>query len=95
MEDHDLKKLSRVLELKATREMLLSIHEGKNQNKHFRAFGANATINERTRQLINFGIIEHHLIRDGRRREYYTLTERGKRIIEQMERKAEDTEDES
>ena len=31
MENHDLKELSRVLELKATREILLSIHEGKNQ----------------------------------------------------------------
>ena len=95
MEDHDLKKLSRLLELKATREILLSVHEGKNQYKHFRAFGCSATINERTRQLINLGIIEQNLIRDCKRREYYTLTERGKRIVEQMERKAEDDEDES
>ena len=82
MENHNLKEISRVLELKATREMLLSIYEGKNQNKHFRAFGANSTINERTKQLINLGIIEHHLIRDFKRREYYTLTEKGKRIVE-------------
>jgi DNA-binding PadR family transcriptional regulator len=36
----------------------------------------------RTKQLIALGLIEHHLLRGtGKRREWYTLTEKGKRVL--------------
>ena len=78
----NLRELYRILGLVATREILLSILDGKNQYNDFLSFGSNATINGRLRQLINLGLIEHKLVRDDKRREYYTLTERGESVIE-------------
>ena len=81
MEDTQLKELLRVLGFTATIDILDSIKKGKNQYKHFIPFASIATLNKRTKQLINLGIIEHHLTREEKRREWYTLTEKGKRIV--------------
>ena len=36
----------------------------------------------RIKQLITLGLIEHHLLRGtGKRREWYTLTDKGKRVL--------------
>jgi len=40
------------------------------------------TINRRLRELIKLGIIEHHFERKSKRKEWYTLTEKGERIFE-------------
>ena len=82
MEDTQSKELLRVLGFTATIDILNSIKEGKNQYKHFIPFASIATLNKRTKQLINLGIIEHHLTREDKRREWYTLTEKGEKVIE-------------
>ena len=82
MEDQDsLNEFFRVLGLRATRDMLTSIREGNNQHKDFLKFGSISTINQRTKQLESLDIIEHHLGREEMRREWYTLTERGERVL--------------
>ena len=48
----------------------------------FTLYASKSTIDVRTKQLIALGLIEHHLLRGtGKRREWYTLTERGKRVL--------------
>ena len=89
MGDTQLKELLRVLGFTATIDILNSIEEGKNQYKHFIPFASIATLNKRMKQLMNLGIIEHHLTREDKRREWYTLTEKGKRalkIIKEIEK---------
>ena len=71
-----------VLGLQGTRSILNSIKDGKDQYKNFTLYASEATINMRTKQLIALGLIEHHLLRGtGKRREWYTLTNKGERVL--------------
>jgi DNA-binding HxlR family transcriptional regulator len=71
-----------VLGFAGTRGILKSIGEGKDQYKDFTLYASKSTIDVRTKQLIALGLIKHHLLRGtGKRREWYTLTERGKRVL--------------
>ncbi len=82
MGDTQLRELLRVLGFTATIDILNSIKEGRNQYKHFILFTSISTLNKRTKQLMSLGIIEHHLTREDKRREWYTLTEKGEKVIE-------------
>ena len=82
MEDRDnLKEFFRVLGSAATRDILHTIREGQNQHKDFVTFGSISTINQRPKQLESLGIVKHHLTREEKRRECYTLTEKGERVM--------------
>ena len=85
MEDK-LAKFFRVLGFTATIDILNSIEEGKNQYKHFIPFASISTLNERMKQLEALGIIEHHLAREDKRREWYTLTQKGKKVVKVVTR---------
>ena len=39
------------------------------------------SLNTRLKQMLDMGLIEHHLTRDEARREWYTITERGKEYL--------------
>ena len=81
MED-ELGEFFSVLGLQGTRGILNSIKDGKDQYKNFTLYASEATINMRIKQLIALGLIEHHLLRGtGKRREWYTLTDKGKRVL--------------
>ena len=80
MEDN-LRKFLRVLGFTATVDILNSIEEGKNQYKHFIPFASISTLNERVKQLEALGIIEHHLVREDKRREWYKLTQKGEEVV--------------
>jgi DNA-binding HxlR family transcriptional regulator len=81
MED-ELGEFFSVLGLQGTRGILKSIKDGKDQYKDFTLYASESTLNMRTKQLIALGLIEHHLLRGtGKRREWYTLTEKGKRVL--------------
>lgn len=75
--------------LAAAISILKSIENGENQYKDFRSFAPSSTVNSRIRQLEALEFIEHHLERSEKRREWYTLTEKGKgalRIAEKLEK---------
>lgn len=86
MEDQNIKEFFRVLGLVSTVDLLKSIQKGENQYKHFALFANVSTINSRMRQLVHLGIIEHHLGREPKRKEWYTLTKRGERILRAIAR---------
>ena len=50
--------------------------------KDLQQFVNTHTLNVRIKDLLNYGLIEHHLIREETRQEWYELTERGKKVIE-------------
>jgi len=82
MINNNRNRFFRVLGLTSTIDLLKSIQEGKNQYKDFLTFMGVGTINRRLRELINLRIIEHHFERKDKRNEWYTLTEKGRRILE-------------
>ena len=84
MEEQDLKEFFKVLGSAAARDILHTIHEGNNQHKDFATFGSISTINLRPKQLESLGIIKHNLTREEKRREWYTLTERGERVMKAL-----------
>ncbi|MBU7018458.1 MAG: winged helix-turn-helix transcriptional regulator [Theionarchaea archaeon] len=61
--------------------ILKSIEKGENQYKDFHSFAPSSTVNSRIRQLEACKFIEHHLTRREKRREWYTLTKKGKRTL--------------
>jgi DNA-binding HxlR family transcriptional regulator len=40
------------------------------------------TLNTRLRELSDFGLVEHHFEKKERRKEWYNITERGKRVLQ-------------
>ena len=42
------------------------------------------SLNTRLRQLLHFGLIEHHLERKETRREWYTVTDKGRMILDHL-----------
>jgi len=44
------------------------------------------TLNVRIKDLLNHGLIEHHLTREETRREWYELTEKGKKVVELLDK---------
>ena len=86
MEDKDLREFHKVLGLTATIDILKSIEQGRGQYKDFLQIAGVAIINRRIRQLIDLKIIEHHFEREQKRREWYTLTKKGKRVVKAINR---------
>ena len=42
------------------------------------------SLNTRLKQLLHFGLVEHHLERLELRREWYTITEKGRKILNRL-----------
>jgi DNA-binding HxlR family transcriptional regulator len=76
------RELFRVLRLKSTTKILKSLLEGEKQYTDFLAFTNKRTASERVRELTSIGIIEHHLTKQKSRKEWYTLTDKGKLITQ-------------
>jgi DNA-binding HxlR family transcriptional regulator len=80
MEESRLKEFYRVLGFTATTEILKCIAEGKDQYKDF-DFASVSTINTRLSQLLDLGLVEHYLVKEDKRKEWYRLTEMGKNVV--------------
>jgi DNA-binding HxlR family transcriptional regulator len=80
MADRRLREVYKILGLTATVEILKSIEKGKTQYRNF-DFASVSTINTRIRQLLDLNFIEHHIVKEDKRKEWYTLTEKGKKVV--------------
>ncbi len=78
-----IKALTRVLGLNSTVDILHFICERTEATYgQLQEFVNTHTLNVRLRELIKFGLIEHHLERENKRREWYTITPKGRETIE-------------
>lgn len=69
----------------ATREILDTIvNTGRVHYKDLAEFASVSSINQRLRELENYGLIEHHMTREEKREEWYTPTEAGKAFRKQL-----------
>jgi DNA-binding HxlR family transcriptional regulator len=75
----------RMMGLKGAAEILVTLDTmGKGRYKDMQKSLNTYTLNERIRDLLSYGLIEHHLVRENVRKEWYQLTEAGKRVVEHM-----------
>jgi len=79
-------RLLALLGSKDTKEILqyLRKHE-KVQYTNFDLSISVPTLNKRLRMLLKFNLVEHCITKEPRRREWYEITEKGKRVLKIME----------
>jgi len=77
-----MKEFMKMIGSKGTKEILEFLDEnGKVQYKHFCQFMDTHVVNKRLRQLLKFGLVEHHLTKVEKKREWYTITDKGKKVL--------------
>jgi len=76
----------KVLGSKYTKDILEYIAEhGKGQYTEFREFANTHILNVRLRQLLKFKLIQHCMVRNKLKKEWYELTERGRMALQFLE----------
>ena len=71
----------KMIGLKNTRGILEFLNENeKGQYKDLAEFASNQ-LNVRLRQLLVYGLIEHHITKKVKRVEWYTITKKGKKFL--------------
>ena len=84
MDERD--NILKLLGSKGTFDILKYLHEHKTgQYKHLMEFVNTPTLNDRLRRLLHFKLIEHHLEREDTRKEWYSITEKGKQVLNHLE----------
>ncbi len=75
----------KMLGLKATKKILEFLDENETaQYKQLQQFVNTHTLNTRMRDLLDFNLVQHHLVREDVRREWYEPTEKGRKILQYM-----------
>ena len=88
-------ELLRVLCLKDTIHILRHLKEHDEvQFIQFAEFVSPVTLQRRLRQLLRLTLIEHHLEREGVRKEWYEFTEKGRKVLQILENIIRTVEDE-
>jgi DNA-binding HxlR family transcriptional regulator len=83
-----------VLGAARTMDILEYLHEhGAVQHREFNAFMNVCTLNTRLRQLLRFRIIEHHFEKKPKKKEWYTITAKGEKILQYLKELTELIED--
>jgi len=54
--------------------------------RHFRTYISDSTLNIRLKQLLRFGLIEHHLTREDSKKEWYEITDTGRGVVKHLKR---------
>ena len=72
----------KVIGSKGTKEILEFLDEnGEGQYKHFCQFLDTHVVNKRLRQFLKLGLVEHHLTKLEKKREWYTITDKGRKVV--------------
>ena len=73
----------KLISLKGTRDILNYLNEHNTaQHASLNTLMSAATLNAKLIELLEFGLIEHHLEKEDVRKEWYTITEKGKRFLQ-------------
>jgi DNA-binding HxlR family transcriptional regulator len=81
-EAESMKEFLKMIGAKGTKEILVFLDEnGKGQYMQFRQYMSSHMLNVRLKQLLEFGLIKHHVTKLERKMEWYTITEKGKKIV--------------
>jgi DNA-binding HxlR family transcriptional regulator len=73
----------KMLGSKATRSILAFLDkEGRVRYKQFQEFVNTHTLNTRLRDLMRYDLIQHHMVREEIRREWYEPTDKGRKALQ-------------
>jgi DNA-binding HxlR family transcriptional regulator len=79
-------KFIKMLGSKATRSILRFLdEEEKARYKQFQEFVNTHTLNTRLKELMEYDLIQHHMVREETRREWYEATERGQKVLKLLD----------
>ena len=85
MEKKDEEEFLKLIGTKEIRKILELLDEyGAVQNKRMIEFMNMPTLSVRLRKLLHFHLIEHHYEKEKKRKEWYELTDKGKRILQKL-----------
>ena len=77
----------KLISLKSARDILTYLNEHDTvQHTELNSFMNAATLYIRLTELLEFSLIEHHLEKEPTRREWYEITEKGKKVLEYLDR---------
>jgi len=78
----DMKEFLKMIGGKGTKEILEFLDENrKGRYMQFRQYMSTRMLNIRLRELLIFGLVEHHITKQERKNEWYTITKKGKKIL--------------
>lgn len=79
-------ELLALLGSKGTKEILQYLRKhGEVQYKDFDLSISIPTLGKHLAKLLKFNLVEHNITRDTKRREWYEITEKGRKILEHLE----------
>jgi len=85
--DSKEKEFFRLIGLSGTKDILFYLDEhGQGQHENFNSLVSTSTLNTRLRQLLKFGLITHHLAREDAKKEWYEITEKGRKVVGHLKR---------
>ena len=75
----------KMLGLKATKDILdFLVDNDTAQYRQLQGFINTHTLNTRLRELLDFSLVQHHLVREEVRREWYEPTEKGRKVLQHL-----------
>jgi DNA-binding HxlR family transcriptional regulator len=86
MGDNRNQEFLQMLSARGALEILKFLDEREEvQHRQMKGIINTHTLNNRIRELLEFELIQHHLEKSEKRHEWYTLTEKGKKVLEILE----------
>jgi len=86
MDEEREEEFLKLIGLTGTTFILRYLNEhGSGQYKDFQEHMNIHSLNLRLGTLLHFNLVEHHLERDQKRKEWYTITEKGRKVLMLME----------
>ncbi len=77
------KDILKCLAARGAKQILEFLYEQDTARYHqMEAFMNTYTLNRRLYELLSLGLIEHHIKKEGKRREWYELTEKGEKVVQ-------------
>ncbi len=77
----------KIIGSRGTRQILQYLNKhGEGRYINLRGLASTHTINVRIRELMKLGLVEFHVVRLDKKREWYTITEKGKKVLGYMEK---------
>ncbi|KYK38400.1 MAG: hypothetical protein AYK18_17360 [Theionarchaea archaeon DG-70] len=81
------KDFLKLLGQSGTKDILFYLNRhGKGQYKDFNSQICSPVLNKRLPRLVKFGLITHHLTREDMKKEWYEITDTGKKVVEHLRR---------
>jgi len=81
------KEFLKLLGLSGTKDILFYLNRhDQGQYENFNSLVSTSTLNTRLSQLLEFGLITHYSTREDAKKEWYEITEKGRKVVEHLRR---------